>query len=174
MIIPLLQIAAVAGVALYIVLARWRSRMRRRNAQSWDSLLARLWPDWSAHALSDHFPWKEGLSATPEDVWRRMEGPKGLWVMYQNARVMLEMADYAARNSDGVDRLLLETLRSDAMQIRLCVLMALAQYAFSRASEGVRVNAFRAAQMYTGMAARMTRLLQENAAVIVPGFVAAM
>jgi hypothetical protein len=69
--------------------------------------------------LSDHFLWKEGLSATPEDAWQRMEGPKGLWVMYQNARVMLEMADYAARNSESVDRLLVETLRSDAMQIRL-------------------------------------------------------
>jgi hypothetical protein len=103
-----------------------------------------------------------------------MEGPKGLWVMHQNARVMLEMADYAAKSSGSVDRLLVETLRSDAMQIRLCVLMALAQYAFSQASEGVRVNAFRAAQMYTGMAARMTQLLQENAAVIVPDFVAAM
>ena len=103
-----------------------------------------------------------------------MEGPKGLWVMFQNARVMLEMADYAAKNCKDVDRLLLETLRSDAMQIRLCVLMALAQYAFSQAGEGVRVNAYRAAQMYTGMAARMIQLLQQNAAVIVPDFVAAM
>ena len=172
MILPLLQITAIICVALY--LGRWRSAVRRRNAQSWDSLLARLRPEWSAHALSDHFLWKEGLSATPEDAWQRMEGPKGLWVMYQNARVMLEMADYAARNSESVDRLLVETLRSDAMQIRLCVLMALAQYAFSQASEGVRVNAFRAAQMYTGMAARMTRMLQENAAIVVPDFVAAM
>jgi len=103
-----------------------------------------------------------------------MDGPHGLWVMYQNARVMLEMADFAAKNCDAVDRLLLETLRSDAMQIRVCVLMALAQYAFSHASEGVRVNAFRAASMYTGMAARMTQLLQDNAAVLVPDFVAAM
>jgi hypothetical protein len=103
-----------------------------------------------------------------------MEGPKGLWVMYQNAQVMLQMADYAAKNSDGVDRLLLETLRSDAMHIRVCVLMALAQYAFSKASEGVRINAFRAATMYTGMAARMTQLLQEIAPVMVPDFVAAM
>jgi hypothetical protein len=36
------------------------------------------------------------------------------------------------------------------------------------------VNAFRAASMYTGMAARMTQLLQENAAIVVPDFVAAM
>jgi hypothetical protein len=172
MILILLQITAIAGVTFYLY--RWRSAVRRRNAQSWDSLLARLRPDWSARELSDHFLWKEGLSATSEDAWQRMEGPKGLWVMYQNAQVMLEMADFAAKNSESVDRLLLETLRSDAMHIRVCVLMALTQYGFSKASEGVRVNAFRAATMYTGMAARMTQLLQENAAVIVPDFVAAM
>ena len=172
MILTVLQIAVIAGVALYLV--RWRSGVRRRNKQSWDSLLARLRPDWSARELSDHFLWKEGLSATPEDAWQRMEGPKGLWVMYQNARVMMEMADFAAKNSNNVDRLLLETLRSDAMQIRGCVLMALAQYAFTQASEGVRINAYRAAEMYTGMAARMTQLLQDQAAVIVPDFVAAM
>jgi hypothetical protein len=94
--------------------------------------------------------------------------------MYQNSRVMLEMADYATRHCESVSRELVETLRSDAMQIRVCVLMALAQYACTQASEGVRVNAFRAASMYTGMAARMTQLLQENAAIVVPDFVAAM
>jgi hypothetical protein len=168
----LLQLAAIAGIAFYFV--KWRNGVRRRNAQTWDSLLLRLRPDWSARELSDHFLWKEGLSATPEDAWQRMDGPKGLWVMFQNAKVMLEMADFASKHCEDVDRLLLETLRSDAMQIRLCVLMALGQYAFSQASEGVRINAFRAAQMYTGMAARMIQLLQENAAIVVPDFVAAM
>ncbi len=172
MILPLLQIAAIAAVALY--LSHWRTGVRRRNAQSWDSLLAQLRPDWSGRELSDRFLWEEGVSATPDDAWQRMEGAKGLWAMYQNARVMLEMADFADRNSDSVDRLLLETLRSDAMQIRLCVLMALAKYACSQASEGVRINAFRAASMYTGMAARMTLLLQDNAALVLPDFVAAM
>ena len=167
-----LQIVAMAIVTIYLV--RWRTGLRRRNVQSWESHITRLRPDWSARELSDQFLWKEGLNSTPEDTWTRMQGPHGLWVIYQNARVMLEMADYAMRNSDSVDRVLLETLRSDAMQIRVCVMMALAQYAFSHASEGVRVNAFRAASMYTGMAARMTQLLQENAAVMVPDFVAAM
>jgi hypothetical protein len=172
MIPTLLQIAALALVAMYLV--RWRIAVRRRNHQSWDSLISRLRPDWSARDLSDQFLWKEGLSATPEDTWTRMQGPRGLWVMYQNAKVMLEMADFAVKNCESVDRVLFETLRSDAMQIRVCVLMALGQYAFSHASEGVRVNAFRAASMYTGMAARMTQLLQENAAILVPDFVAAM
>jgi hypothetical protein len=167
-----LQIAIVAGLGFSFF--RWRKSVRKRNAQTWDSLLGRLRLEWSARELSDQFLWKEGLNATPEDAWQRMEGAKGLWVMFQNARVMLEMADYAAKNSDTVDRLLLETLRSDAMQIRVCVLAALAQYGFSKASEGVRVNAFRAATMYTGMAARMTQMLQEHAPVMVPDFVAAM
>ena len=172
MILISLQIAAI--LCLGVCFFRWGSGARRRNAQTWDSLLARLRPDWSARELSEQFLWKEGLNATPEDAWQRMEGPKGLWVMYQNARTMLEMADYAAKNSDSVDRLLLETLRSDAMQIRVCVLTALAQYGFSKASEGVRINAFRAATMYTGMAARMTQLLQESNPMMVPDFVAAM
>ena len=172
MIFPLIQIATLTIVALY--LGRWREGVRRQNSQSWDSLIVRLRPDWSARELSDHFLWKEDLSATPEDAWQRMEGPKGLWVMYQNARVMLEMADYAAKHCEGVDRLLIETLHSDAMQIRVYVLMALAQYAFTQASEGVRVNAFRAAAMYTGMAARTTQLLQSYNATMVPDFVAAM
>jgi hypothetical protein len=172
MMLTLLQIAVFLGVALYFV--RWRAGVRRRNAQSWDSLLSRLRPEWSARELSEQFLWKDQLNATPDDAWQRMEGPKGLWVMFQNARVMVDIADFAAKNSTDVDRVLLETLRSDAMQIRVCALMGLAKYAFSQASEGVRVNAFRAASMYTGMAARLTQLLQDHAAVIVPDFVAAM
>jgi len=172
MMLIFLQLAVLACLGYYFF--RWRQSAVRRNSQSWDSLLARLRPDWSARELSDQFLWKEGLNATPMDAWQRMEGPKGLWVMHQNARVMIEMADFAARNNPNVDRLLLETLRSDAMQIRVCVVMALGQYAFSKAGEGVRINAFRAATMYTGMAARMTQMLQEIAPVMVPDFVAAM
>ena len=166
------QIAAVVAIAM--VLLRWRKSAQTRNSQTWDSMMARLRPEWSARELSDHFLWQEGLSATPEDAWQRMEGPKGLWVMDQNARVMQEMAGFAAKNCEGVDRLLIETLYSDAMQIRVCVMTALTQYAFRHASEGVRVNAFRAASIYTCMAARMTQLLQDHAAVMVPDFVAAM
>ena len=176
MLLPLLQIAIVSALLVYF--GRWRGNMRRRNTQSWDSLLRQLRSDWSARDLSEQFLWKEGLTATTNDIWQRLDGPRGLWAIYQNARVLLEMADYANRNmipgSTPIDPMILETLRSDAMQIRLCVLMALAQYALSQATEGVKVNAFRAANIYSGMAARMTVLLQEHAAVVLPDFVAAM
>ena len=172
MILPLLQVLAFAALVTWFV--RWRAAAKRRSQQTWDTLMSRLRVDWSARELSDNFLWKEGLNATPDDAWTRMEGPRGLWAIYQNAGVMMEMADYATRNCQDVDRVLVATLRSDAMQIRLCVLMALAQYGFTQASEGVRINAYRAADMYSSMAARMTRLLQENAAVVLPDFVAAM
>jgi hypothetical protein len=176
MLLPLLQIAIVSALLVYF--GKWRRNMRRRNIQSWDSLLCQLRTDWSARELSENFLWKEGLNATTDDIWQRLDGPHGLWAMYQNARVLLEMADYANRNclpgTDPIDPMILETLRSDAMQIRLCVLMALAQYALSQATEGVKVNAYRAANIYSSMAARMTVLLQNHAAIVVPDYVAAM
>src|ERR1700743_1773667 len=172
MILPLLQVLIFAALVTWFV--RWRVAVKRRGRQTWDSLLSRLRVDWSARELSDNFLWKEGLNATPDDAWTRMEGPRGLWAIYQNAGVMMEMADYAARNCQDVDRVLVATLRSDAMQIRLCVLMGPAQYGFEEASEGVGIKGFRGADTDSSMAARMTRLLQENAAVVLPDFVAAM
>ena len=163
----------VVGAAVSYLFHR-REAMKRRNARTWNSLIAGLRSDWSARELSDRFLWKEGLDATLDDAWQRMAGVRGLCVMYQNARVMNEMADYAAKNCQGVDQLLIESLHSDAIQIRICVLLALCQYAFKKASEGVRINAYRAAAHYAGMAARTTQLLQDYASVVVPDFVAAM
>jgi hypothetical protein len=175
MLLSSFQIAFVLLVALY--LGRMRMGMRRRSGQTWESLIGRLRGDCNARELSAHFLWREGLSASPEETWTRIKGPRGLWAMYKNAGVMMEMAEFAARNS-ATDPELLETLRSDAAQIRLCILKSLGQYALNhavdRAHESVRMNSFRAASMYTGMAARMTQLLQENAAMALPEFVAAM
>jgi hypothetical protein len=176
MLLPLLQIAIVSALLVYF--GKWRRNMSRRNSQSWEGLISQLRSDWSARDLSEQFLWKQGLTATTDDIWQRLEGPKGLWAMFQNARVLMEMADFAARNHapelNPIDPMLLEALRSDAMQIRLCVLMALGQYALSQATAGVKVNAFRAADLYSNMAARMTTLLQCHAAMALPDFVAAM
>jgi hypothetical protein len=166
------QILSFAALAL--LLFRWQRGLRKRRDQSWESLLTRLRRDGCVRDLNAQFLWKEGLTVTPEDAWQRMEGPKGLWLMYQNAQVMQEMADFADRNGMDVDRILVETLHSDAVQIRICVLMAMLQYGFNAASEGVCVYSFRTAALYSGMAARMTQLLQENYAGILPDFVESM
>jgi hypothetical protein len=172
MILILLQAAAVAGLAAYLY--QWVIRARRRNAETWGSLMARLRPDWNSRVLSDPSLWANALKASPEEKWQRINGARGLIAMFQNAGVMLEMADYAARNSDSFDPHMLSSLRKDAMQIRVSVLEALARYSFCQVNEGICVNALRAASMYTEMTLRMTQMLQANAAGMVPNFVAAM
>lgn len=172
MILALLQAAVVTALIAYLY--HWVLRARRRNAQTWGSLMARLRPDWNSRDLSDPTLWANAVAATPEEKWERIEGARGLCAMFQNAGVMLEMADYAARNSNTIDRELLAGLRSDAMQIRVSVMEALARYAFCQVNEGICGNALKAASMYALMTTRMTQLLQVNAAGMVPRFVAAM
>ncbi len=171
MLLSLFQFALVLLVAVY--LGRLRVNMRRRNGQTWELLIARLRQDFNARELSAHFLWREGLSASPEEAWTHMKGPRGLWAIYRNAAVMMEMAEFATRHSN-VDAALLETLRSDAAQIQFCVLKSMAQFALHYANESVKMSAFRTASMYTGMAARMTQLLQDHASAALPEFVAAM
>ena len=170
--LAVLQIGAVVLVVAY--LGYLRVSMCRRSKQSWESLIARLQTGWSGRQLSEHFLWKEGLSSTPEATWEHIQGTRGLWAMFKNAGVMLQMADYASRHAENVDPELLRTLRSDAMQIRFCALMTISQCALGQVSDSVRFNAFRAASMYTGMAARMTQLLEGSASVALPSFVGAM
>lgn len=172
MILPVLQIAAIAVVA--VCFYGFRAGMRRRNAQSWDSLVARLRLDSSTDRLGDQSVWNSDMNVTPEEKWQLVRGAQGLWTMYENASVMLEMADYAARNSDSVDRELLATLRSDAMQIRVSVLSALVKYAFSQVNESICANVSNAATMYTEMAARTAELLQVNVGNMVPNLVPTM
>ena len=172
--LPIFQIAAIVPVAVY--LARCGVSLRRRNAQTWESLVARLQPDWSGRELSVDFLSKEGLNATPEETWERMHGVRGIRAMYLNAGVMLEMVDYAARNIavSSNDQVIFETLRWDAMQIRAESLKVLGRDAFNQASESVRSNAFHVATMYAGTAARMAQLLQVSAPEMLTDFVAAM
>jgi hypothetical protein len=168
----LLSIAGLAGAVIY--LARWRAAQRRRNAQSWESIVARLRPDWNAGEAGDPSFWKDGANGTLEEKWHRARGVEGLWAMYENARVMLEMADYALRNSASVDRDLIAGLRHDAVQIRVFVFNALVRYAFSRVNESICANAARAAAIYAGMTARTAELLEGDFGRLAPNFVASM
>jgi hypothetical protein len=162
MIVSICLALAIASAAL--LLFRASSQARRRNAQSWESIVARLRPGLNPADLSEE--------ATPEQRWQQLDGARGLCVMFQNAKVMLEMASYAARNSDTVDPDLLANLRSDALQIRVLVLRALIAYALHQLNEGITLNAFRAASMYREMSGRMSAVLQVNHSNLVPQSIA--
>jgi len=94
--------------------------------------------------------------------------------MYTNASVMVQLADYATEHGDGKNEELLEAIRSDAFQIRISVVMALAQHGMRFSSVGAAVNAHRAASAYSGLLARTTNLFQEHSALLFPRFLDAM
>jgi hypothetical protein len=170
--LALLQFVAFVAVAAYLY--RLRAGLRRRNAQSWDALIAHLRPDWSARQLTDFSFSGPSPTPAPLEKWKRIRDADGLWTIYRNAGVMLEMADYAARNSDSFDLELLTTLRRESMYIRVLVLAAFAKYAFNAARETVWMSTLRVESAYAEMAVRITELLEVAAPDALPAFVAAM
>lgn len=150
--------AIAAGAA--IVWFRWGRRSSSRNETTPESLVAQLrpascLPEWSA-------------IGTPEECWQQVNGAQGLYAIYQNARVMLAMADYASCHGEDVDAELLAALRSDVLQIRMLVVRALSHYALHRLNHGIGISALRAATIYREMTARMGALLDGNAGMAAP------
>ncbi len=170
----LLQISAI-GVLFTVVLCWFRGQKKQQHVDTWDKIVSQLRTnDWGFEEIADRYLYKSGIKATPGDIWARIDGANGLWAMYRNASLLLQLADYAAQHGDGRDEALLESLRADAFQIRLSVMTALAKYAFSRSTVGASVNAHRAASMYSEMLVRMTTLFQEHSALLFPRFLEAM
>ena len=174
MILLLSQIAVTAS--LFAILVIWAvGQFKQRRSNTWDELVSQLRVnEWGFEEISERYLYKSGITATPEDIWPRIEGAKGLWAMYKNASVLLKLADYAAQHGDSANEALIASLRADALQIRLSVLSALAKYAFSRSTVGASVNAHRAATMYSEMLFHMTTLFQEHSAQLFPRYLQAM
>jgi hypothetical protein len=172
---PLFQVLLTAVLLTYA--GYWRSRHSKRHAESWGQIVNKLRPnDWGYEDVTLRYLYSDRINATSEDIWQRISGAKGLWAMYHNCQVMVQLADYAAENSSDVTvpEELLEQIRSDAFHIRMCVLMALAQHVFSPSSIAAAVSAHRATATYTSMLARMTTIFQEYSALLFPKFLDAM
>jgi hypothetical protein len=173
MILPLLQVILAALLVSYA--AFWRRQQTRRRAKSWNAIISQLrCNDWGIEEISERFLYKSGVQVTPKDVWQRIHGCKGLWAMYKNSPILVQLADYAAEHGEGVDVEMLEGLRSDAFQIRLCVMMALAQYVLSASSVGASVNAHRAVATYSTMMVNLTAFIQEYSTSLFPSYLDAV
>lgn len=166
----LLQTTILAVAALYFFYLMVTVQQRRKFV--WDLLTARFMPRSASPAPVQQFSMDIAQTATWER-WRSMQST-GLWSMYVNAGVMLEIANFVDQNCTGVDRVLLAELRNDAMQIRTCSLMALTKYACSQVSEQTIGNAANAATYYAGMLSKTARLLEGIRIEEALGFVSAM
>lgn len=173
MVMPLLQVLVTMMLLLYA--GHWRRRQSKKAGATWESIVAKLHAnDWGLEEVSERYLYSGSIKATSQDIWQKINGAKGLWAMYCNAPVLVQLADYAAQHGEGVSEEVLESLRSDAFQIRICVLMALAQHIASRSSVGAEVNAHRATEIYSAMINRLTVLFQEHSALLFPRYLDAM
>lgn len=173
MVLPLVQVLVTILLLLYA--GHWRRRQAKRVGESWEAIVARLHAnDWGLEEVSERYLYSGAIKAPTRGIWKKIEGAKGLWAMYCNAPILIQLADYAAEHGEGVSEELLESLRSDAFQIRVCVLMALAQHILSRSSVAAEVNAHRATAIYTAMLNRLTLLYQEHSSLFFPRYLDAM
>ncbi|MFZ0339965.1 MAG: hypothetical protein WAL45_18195 [Terracidiphilus sp.] len=152
----LLQTILIALAALYFFYLMVTIHQRRKFA--WELLASKFMP-----VGRDRDQWRqlclEGGQTATWERWRSMQSA-GLWSMYVNAGVMLEIANFVDQNCTGVDPQVLEALRNDAMQIRTCSLMQITKYTCSQVSEHTIGNAASAAKCYADMLSRTAQLLE--------------
>jgi len=69
----------------------------KRRAKSWEGIISQLrCNDWGIEEISERFLYKSEVQVTTKDVWQRIHGCKGLWAMYKNSPVLVQLADYAS------------------------------------------------------------------------------
>ena len=173
MTLPLLQVGIAALLIAYAVI--WRRQQAKRRANSWDAIVGQLRSnEWGIEDISERYLYKGDVRVTTQDVWQRINGCQGLWAMYKNCPVLIQLADYAAEHGENVDQAMLAGLRSDAIQIRLQVITALVQYLFSASPVSASVNAHRAVSTYSAMMVRLTSFVQEYSSALFPSYLDAV
>jgi len=168
----ILESAGTVGVAAYLYL--WRIGLYRSHTTSLESLLARLRPGWNARELTGLNASDGEADSESGDYWKKLWNAHGLWAMYSNAGVMLEIVNCASLHCSSADPELLAALRRDAMEIRINVLKTAVRYACGAMRESVCMSALRAESAYAEMMAGVLVLLEQNAKDAVPAFVAAI
>jgi hypothetical protein len=170
----LASVQILLAIALIALVGIWRRAQAKRKQRCWDDIVSELCAsDWGIQEVSDRYLYRSGISASPSDIWNKIDGVRGLRAMYKNAPLLVRLADYAAEHCGDPDLALLEELREDAFQIRLSVFSALAMNLVLR-SDAASKNAHRATALYSDMLARLTAQLQEKTGQLFPSYLEAM
>lgn len=165
---------ALVIAALYY--AYWRRKQYRMRSTSWEWIASQVSSnsEFNFDTLSRRYLYEDGIDATPETVWEKIHGVMGLWAMFRNAGLFLQLVEYATDHGAEPPEELLESLRADAVQIRIAVLISIAKYVSTCSQVAARVNAYRAATAYSSMLAHMTRLFQDHSTMLFPRFLECM
>jgi len=172
--VPLLLILVIAAVLAYY--AYWKRKQERLRSSNWDWIASQLRSnnEFNFDSVSRRYLYEDGITATPSNVWEKINGVMGLWAMFRNAGLFLRLADYATDHGAEAPEELLESLRADAVQIRVAVLLATAKYLTTCSQVAASVNAYRAATAYSSMLMHMTKLFRDHSALLFPRFLECM
>ncbi len=155
---PLIQIGVTLLLLFYGCI--WRRGQSKKRGRSWEDLVARL----HANQNSVHAVAEEAI----EELWGRIGGLRGLWALYGQVPLLVEIADYAAEHGQAVDEELLCCLRADAFQIRLSVLSTIATYAFARSKSKASLSTSNSIASYREMLARVSTIVEAYTATAAP------
>lgn len=172
--LSVLPILLVLVVSLYaLVAARWGMRRRRSSKMDWNSLVSSIRSNGHVEDIVPGFRWSEAHTFDHEDLWKRLDGAQGLWTIYHNAGVYVQLADFARSSGASIPENIIEEIHSDALQLRLCVLLALSQYVMSR-SVASGIHCTKALTLYCGIASRLTSAFQNFRPELFPDLMQAM
>jgi len=157
--------------AVYLV---WQWAVaRKRNRAGWDEIVSRLKSDGSARGLSASE--RSGTELHPGMLARgqRALRARGLWVLYANTGVLVELADYAARNGTPEKQATVDALRTEAALLRLNLLACAGSLVLHAAEERIDHHTLRAEQAYAELEVCLTDLVEQQAPDLLPSLVAA-
>jgi hypothetical protein len=112
-----LQFALFAMIAAYLAFSA--ATLHRRNRVSWESLSSRLDPARLAPAMAVSESARVAVLASDRSA---------RWSAFRDAGVLMQMADFADRNSSAIDPSALASLRADAIRMRFAVLYSFVQH----------------------------------------------
>lgn len=144
----------------------WRRRQSKRLT-TWESITMSIRSNVEIERVVDRFGWKAELSAGSNEIWDCIGGPAGLASMYHNAGIYAKLADYVLQHTSNIPKSVVEEIYTEAAQVRLLVIFALANYLLLRTTSS-HVNAYRAVQLYSEMAKHLTEVFQESCPTFFP------
>ncbi|WP_263354927.1 hypothetical protein [Acidicapsa acidisoli] len=124
----LLQITWTGILSLYLV--ECRAYFRERNLRSWEGIVGQIHFEANDQRRDDLSFWAEFLATTEDQMHEHSRNFGRLWSLFRDARIVLEMTDYAERNNNlgpaAVEPAEIASLREDAMRVRISTVRTLA------------------------------------------------
>ena len=175
---PPILLLAFATMLLVVGLLYVSGRAVRQSRVEWHELTAKLRPIHSrgVAAIADAYlhPRKNQIEQEPEQIYAMLGGAEGLHAMYENTKVMLELAGYATRWNAVEAAVVTEMIRRDARRLQKAVHGIQLEMLCRRAVVRAPFRMQEAAAAYHLMSSRLLALYETSHIGLYPRLVEAL